>query len=435
MRSVLSATPSIRLSSDSTRAALFDLFDGLDGLVRGLRARLGAVRRAAGLLRDLVGVRGYLFDGRRQRPEVVRRGLEVARLRPQVGGELADVFGQSLLRPFERLGVVVDRLGRPLDVRRERPQVHDSRGELSLHLAERVAYLVDGRDVGLTRRFGGEVALRHRLHRVGEFVRANEQSFVQFLDFGLGFLAVLCVPNLLSRLLSGAFDGEPVRHQRRGEAEEERRVDEPPPHGSRDGVRVVVHRLRVRHAEDAVFDGHVQHARGEREPVLVDGDDADHDEEVEVRLDVAPREVDQDGRGRHQPDGDDASPNAPRELRNARHRRQRDDDADAGDQMLERNGGERRTRDVRLGPGETPERVQERRVGREQQYDVSVARPPGLLRDGVPSRDVSEEVPYRPSYPTHPRISGSPARVPVRHGTLVLVSGKICDGPKISPDN
>ena len=64
-------------------------------------------------------------------------------------------------------------------------------------------------------------------------------------------------------------------------------------------------------------------------PVLVEGDQADEDEEVEVRLDRSARQVDQHGRTEHQARGDEER----RQTAIARH--PREDEAERGDRDLE----------------------------------------------------------------------------------------------------
>ena len=93
--------------------------------------------------------------------------------------------------------------------------------------------------------------------------------------------------------------------------------------GPRPGVvpcaLVVVDVLRRQHADDAVV--HHDEADGDEEgpPVLVEHDHAHHHEEVEMGLDHAAGEVDQDRRGGHQADGgeDRALSRPPSPLRRA----------------------------------------------------------------------------------------------------------------------
>ena len=59
----------------------------------------------------------------------------------------------------------------------------------------------------------------------------------------------------------------------------------------------------AKHAEEGVVEHDEADGDEERPPVLVEGEDADHDEEVEVGFDEAAREVHDDGRGQDEADG------------------------------------------------------------------------------------------------------------------------------------
>ncbi len=67
------------------------------------------------------------------------------------------------------------------------------------------------------------------------------------------------------------------------------------------GVGMVVHRRRLEHADRGVVDDGDPQCDAERHPVVVEGDHADHHEEVEVGLDVAAGQVDTDGGRGEQP--------------------------------------------------------------------------------------------------------------------------------------
>ena len=89
-----------------------------------------------------------------------------------------------------------------------------------------------------------------------------------------------------------------------------------------------VDRARVEPAHDRVLGRGDQHADRERDPVLVERDDAEHHEEVEVRLGDPAREVDDRGRGEHQADrrADRAQPPPDRHVEP--HQRGQADDRD-----------------------------------------------------------------------------------------------------------
>ena len=72
-------------------------------------------------------------------------------------------------------------------------------------------------------------------------------------------------------------------------------MDEGPQPGMLLRARVVVDRGRVQRPHGAVVDGDEGDGKQEWLPVLVQGHEADHDKEVEVHLDEAAREVDEDG--------------------------------------------------------------------------------------------------------------------------------------------
>ena len=105
--------------------------------------------------------------------------------------------------------------------------------------------------------------------------------------------------------------------------EHEAAVDERPAPRVGDGVAVAVDRRGRDQAAEPVVDDDVADRHQERDPVLVERQDADHHEEVEVRLDVAVREVHEHRRGGDEAErgGDDAQLHA-RPLRAGQQRRQ-----------------------------------------------------------------------------------------------------------------
>jgi hypothetical protein len=63
---------------------------------------------------------------------------------------------------------------------------------------------------------------------------------------------------------------------------------------------VVVDRLRPEHADDAVMHGDERDGQQVGDPVLAEGEEREHDEEVKVELDVAAREMHEDRGRAHQ---------------------------------------------------------------------------------------------------------------------------------------
>ena len=82
-------------------------------------------------------------------------------------------------------------------------------------------------------------------------------------------------------------------------------VDPRPLPGMGDRVGVVEDRVAAERRPEAVMDDHVEGREQERDPVLVQRQQRDHHEEVEVRLDVAARDVHDERGGRQQAGGDD----------------------------------------------------------------------------------------------------------------------------------
>jgi hypothetical protein len=75
---------------------------------------------------------------------------------------------------------------------------------------------------------------------------------------------------------------------------------------------VVVHGEPLYQPEDAVLRRHVGDGDPERDPVLVEGDDADTDEVEEVRLDEPAGEVGEDGTDGHERPRAEGGPSAAR---------------------------------------------------------------------------------------------------------------------------
>src|SRR5437899_5781683 len=65
--------------------------------------------------------------------------------------------------------------------------------------------------------------------------------------------------------------------------------------------RMVVDLLRPHHSYDSVMDRNVNNRQQIRDPVLIKRQKGEHNEKVKVKLDIAAREMNQDGRGAHEP--------------------------------------------------------------------------------------------------------------------------------------
>ena len=111
--------------------------------------------------------------------------------------------------------------------------------------------------------------------------------------------AVASASSLLSRTLSlrrqDTIAASPAARHERG-------VDRRPLPRVGDRVGVVEHLVAAERGPMPWWSDHVERREQERDPVLVEREDGDHHEEVEVRLDVAARDVD-DERGRGQQAG------------------------------------------------------------------------------------------------------------------------------------
>ena len=91
----------------------------------------------------------------------------------------------------------------------------------------------------------------------------------------------------------GSFVDTPAHeagHARRGD---EQAVDARPGPRIADRSTVVEDRLGLEHAHDAVMQQHERDGAEERQPVLVEGYDCHHHEEVEVHLDDTTGQVDE----------------------------------------------------------------------------------------------------------------------------------------------
>ena len=95
----------------------------------------------------------------------------------------------------------------------------------------------------------------------------------------------------------------PGHHAGHAGRQHEEAVDEGPLEGVVDGRVVVVDGLGVDRPEQAVVEHDEADGEEEREPVLVQGEDAHHHEEVEVHLDHPSAEIHQHGGGGDQAQG------------------------------------------------------------------------------------------------------------------------------------
>ena len=106
----------------------------------------------------------------------------------------------------------------------------------------------------------------------------------------------------------------PVHDVDDAERGDEERVDARPAPRVRDGVGVVVDRGRLERPHEPVVAEDEGEGQQVREPVLVEGEDADHHEEVEMALDGAVHQVHDDRRRRQQPDAHRDSATAARDA-------------------------------------------------------------------------------------------------------------------------
>ena len=113
--------------------------------------------------------------------------------------------------------------------------------------------------------------------------------------------------------------GHPPRRQRDGaHGQDEGAVDPGPQPGMRPRGPVVVHGLRIEDADHAVVHDDVPDGEDEGRPVLIEGQQPDHHEEMEVELDVAAGEVHEERRRRHQAEAGDHAAQSAWTRQNAR---------------------------------------------------------------------------------------------------------------------
>ena len=112
--------------------------------------------------------------------------------------------------------------------------------------------------------------------------------------------------------------------------QDERRMDESPPHRVLECISVVEHRLRYEDACRGVVHRDERDGEQEDDPVLVQGDHCDDQEEVEVSLDQSTREVHAIGRREQEPERGEDAPRRPLEgsprCQKRQHRHRKDVD-------------------------------------------------------------------------------------------------------------
>ncbi len=113
----------------------------------------------------------------------------------------------------------------------------------------------------------------------------------------------------------------PGEHAAHAREEDEARVDGRPRPGRGERGRVIVDVHRPQHAHQAVVRSDVADGEEERQPILEQGEEDQHHEEVEVPFDVAAREVHEDRGGAHEADCDRARLHRAAGARECRHRR------------------------------------------------------------------------------------------------------------------
>ncbi len=180
---------------------------------------------------------------------------------------------------------------------------------------------------------------------------------------------------------------------------------------------VVVHRLRRDHADHTVFENRETDRNTERNPLLVQGDDPHDNEEVEMHLDQAAREVNEHCRAEDQTERRDAGAE-PTWQRRPRSSRRRQDD------RLEINEG------VRRGVmGHHADDEQDGDVGPEQEHDPAASGLPDVHRERPAGRQEPCEAPVRRLKRANTEVHGT---CPVQLSG-VRSPGRLADGPDEGP--
>ena len=179
----------------------------------------------------------------------------------------------------------------------------------------------------------------------------------------------------------------PRRDARDAHREDERAVHQRPSPRVRDRVRMVVHAAGIEHADRAVVQDDEGDRAQERGPLLIQGDQRDHHEEMEVKLDHAAGDMDEDGRCGHEAHAYQSGPGLPPEARRAgRHREQQNDRA------LE--GGVEEPEAVHHGERGDPDRVKDQKL-----TETPVPSGPHLLRERTALGQVLHEGAPQPPDP------------------------------------
>ena len=163
------------------------------------------------------------------------------------------------------------------------------------------------------RRVGAEALAERGVGALDDAVEAREGHADRRVVEGVAE-ALATVHRVGARLLVEP----PVHDVDDAEGADEERVDARPAPRVGDGVGVVVDRGRLERAHEPVVAEDEGEGQQVGEPLLVEGEDADHHEEVEVALDGAVHEVHHDGRRGQQPHADRDGAAAPRERAGAR---------------------------------------------------------------------------------------------------------------------
>jgi hypothetical protein len=215
-------------------------------------------------------------------------------------------------------------------------------------------------------------------------------------------------------LLGGGGEGAgvlvqaPVREVDGAERRDVGGVDRRPAPWVLDRGMVVVDRRGGEHAEDRVMGEDEGEREQVGEPLLVEGEHADDEEEVEVRLDRPVHEVHDHGRGAEQPDAGGRRPADPRQVRIRR---------DEGAEQ-QRRGVERRV-PQRVVDHQAP-REQHDGVGPEQPHHPGMPLPPQLGREGVATGKDRRQA----RYCSHGQVFDRPARFLYRRLSTRESSGR-----------
>ena len=215
-----------------------------------------------------------------------------------------------------------------------------------------------------------------RGERRADLVAQHRQELALHLRLGL-------------RLVERRLEQAPRRQAHHADPGDEERVDQRPLPRLREGGGVVEHRVPGRGSPRRRGGGRRKPiAMSERNPILVQRDERHHHEEVEMHLDRAVREMDENGGRREQPDrgGDHA-----RAAREHGGRREAGEGGDPG--RLEQDVAEPVAADH-------PEDRDSDDVHPEDDEDPAVTVPPGRLRERPAARERTRKPPDRGRHAT-----------------------------------